>query len=70
LIGPPISLRGLPATVSSEPGLGNKAIKPLLAAAQELRPSRQAQNPRVIDNHYDDIRLAMKGVFQELGIAA
>jgi hypothetical protein len=49
---------------------GNKAINPLLAAAQELRPSRQAQNPRVIDNHYDDIRLAMKGVFQELGIAA
>lgn len=23
-----------------------------------------------IDNHYDAIRLAMKGVFQELGIAA
>ena len=50
--------------------LRNKAIKPLLAAAQELRPSRQAQNPRVIDNHYDAIRLAMKGVFHELGIAA
>jgi hypothetical protein len=62
--------------------LRNKAIQPLLAAAQELRPSRQAQNPRVIDNRvvgrklpttdnrYDAIRLAMKGVFQELGIAA
>jgi hypothetical protein len=50
--------------------LGNKAIKPLLAAAQELRPARQAQNPSAIDNHYDAIRLAMKGVFQELGIAA
>jgi hypothetical protein len=50
--------------------LRDKAIKPLLAAAQELRPSRQAQNPRAIDNHYDAIRLAMKGVFQELGIAA
>jgi hypothetical protein len=50
--------------------LRNKAIKPLLAAAQELRPARQAQNPRAIDNHYDAIRLAMKGVFQELGIAA
>src|SRR6202166_1287010 len=50
--------------------LRDKAIKPLLAAAQELRPSRQAQNPRAIDNHYDTIRLAMKGVFQELGIAA
>jgi hypothetical protein len=50
--------------------LRNKAIKPLLAAAQELRPARQAQNPRAIDHHYDAIRLAMKGVFQELGIAA
>jgi hypothetical protein len=29
--------------------LRDKAIKPLLAAAQELRPSRQAQNPRAID---------------------
>jgi hypothetical protein len=50
--------------------LRDKAIKPLLAAARELRPSRQTQNPRAIDNHYDAIRLAMKGVFQELGITA
>jgi len=50
--------------------LRNKAIKPLLAAAQQLRPSRGAQNPRVLDGHYDTIRNAMQGVFQELGLAA
>ena len=50
--------------------LRNKAIKPLLAAAQELRPSRGAQNPRALDTHYESIRSAMQGVFQELGLAA
>jgi hypothetical protein len=50
--------------------LRNKAIKPLLAAAQELRPSRGAQNPRALDTHYETIRTAMRGVFQELGLAA
>ena len=48
----------------------NKAVKPLLAAAQELRPSRGARNPRALDTHYDTIRIAMQGVFQELGLAA
>jgi hypothetical protein len=41
-----------------------------VAAAQELRPSRGAQNPRALDKHYDTIRNAMQGVFQELGLAA
>jgi hypothetical protein len=50
--------------------LRNKAIKPLLAAAQELRPSRGAQNPSSLDRHYDTIRTAMRNVFQELGLAA
>src|SRR5215469_9232755 len=50
--------------------LRNKAIKPLLAAAQELWPSRGAQNPRALDVHYETIRNAMQGVFQELGLAA
>jgi len=50
--------------------LRNKAIKPLLAAAQELRPSRGPQNPRALDAHYETIRSAMRGVFQELGLAA
>jgi hypothetical protein len=50
--------------------LREKAIKPLLAAAQDISPTRGGQNPRVIDRHYHDLRLAMKGVFHQLGIAA
>ena len=50
--------------------LRNKAIKPLLAAAQRRRKSRGAQNPRPIDRHYETIRMAMQGVFDELGLAA
>ena len=47
--------------------LRNKAIKPLLAAAQRRRKSRGAQNPSPIDKHYETIRTAMQGVFDELG---
>jgi hypothetical protein len=50
--------------------LRNKAIKPLLAAAQPLRPPRGAHNPKPIDAHYHAIRVAMQGVFHELGLAA
>ena len=50
--------------------LRNKAIQPLLVAAQDLRPSRGAQNPQALDTHYATIRTAMQGVFQELGLAA
>ena len=50
--------------------LRDKAIKPLLAAAQEITPTHGGQNPRTIDRHYHDLRLAMHGVFHELGIAA
>ena len=38
--------------------LRDKAIKPLLAAAQPLRPTRGAHNPKPIDLHYDAIRCA------------
>ena len=50
--------------------LQNKAIKPLLAAARPLHPTRGAHNPKPIDAHYHAIRVAMKGVFYELGLAA
>ncbi len=50
--------------------LREKALKPLLAAAQDISPTRGGQNPRAIDRHYQDLRLAMNGVFRELGIAA
>ena len=62
----PKGLRAMAALVV----LRNQAIKPLLAAAQELRPSGGAQNPTPIDTHYDTIRTAMRGVFQELGLVA
>jgi hypothetical protein len=48
--------------------LRDKAIKPLLAAAQELRPSHGPQNPRSLDTHYQTIYSGMQGVFQELGL--
>jgi hypothetical protein len=50
--------------------LRDKAIKPLLAATQPLHPARGAHNPKPIDAHYQTIRVAMKGVFRELGLAA
>ena len=50
--------------------LRNKAIKPLLAAAQEIAPNNGGQNPRAIDRYYLDLQRAMQGVFHELGIAA
>lgn len=62
----PKGLRAMAALVV----LRDQAIRPLLAAAQELQPSRGAQNPRALDTHYDTIRTAMRGVFQELGLAA
>ena len=63
---PPPGLRAMAALVV----LRNKAIKPLLAAALPLRPTRGAHNPRPIDTHYRTIQVAMQGVFHELGLAA
>jgi hypothetical protein len=62
----PTGLRAMTALVV----LRNKAIKPLLAAAQPLQPTRGTQNPKPIDLHYDAIQAAMRGVFHELGLAA
>ena len=62
----PAGLKAITALVV----LRDKAIKPLLAAAQELRPTRGAHNPTPLDAHYDALRAAMRGVFHELGIAA
>jgi hypothetical protein len=62
----PVGLRAMSALLV----LRNKAIKPLLAAAQKFKRPRGAQNPRPLDTHYQTIRIAMQGVFHELGIAA
>lgn len=56
----PTGLRAITALVV----LRTKTIKPLLAAAQSLRPSRKARNPRPLDRHYEDLRAAMQGVFE------
>jgi hypothetical protein len=45
--------------------LRDKAIQPLLAAAQQTRPTRGAQNPTQLDMHYQTIRAGMQGVFHE-----
>ena len=62
----PAGLRAIAALLL----LREKAIKPLLAAAQQFRPTRGPQNPRPLDTHYHSIYASMQGVFQELGIAA
>ena len=50
--------------------LRDQVIKPLLAAALQRRRTRRPQNPTPLDIHYQTIRQSMRGVFQELGIAA
>jgi hypothetical protein len=62
----PAGLKAITALVV----LRDKAIKPLLAAAQELTPKRGAHKPTPLDAHFDALRAAMRRVFRELGIAA
>ena len=50
--------------------LREKAIRPLLAAAEQLQPSRGSQNPTALDRHYETVRIGMAGVLRELGVAA
>jgi hypothetical protein len=47
-----------------------KAIRPLLAAAQEIRPSRGSQNATALGRHYETVRAGMAGILRELGVAA
>jgi len=42
-------------------------IKPLLAAAQSLRPTQGPQNPQPLDSYHQAIYAGMHGVFRELG---
>src|SRR3989442_8035942 len=50
--------------------LREKVIRPMLASAQEIRPSRGSQNPTALDRHYETVRAGMAGIFRELGVAA
>src|SRR5246500_1651001 len=62
----PTGLRAMTALLV----LRDKAIKPLLAAAQPHRPRRGPHNPNPIDRHYAAIQTAVRGGFHELGLAA
>jgi hypothetical protein len=62
----PRGLRAMAALIV----LRDRAIKPLLAAAQEVWPTHGPQNPTALDTHFHTIRIAMQGVFSQLGLAA
>jgi len=62
----PRGLRAMAALIV----LRDRAIKPLLAAAQEVWPTHGAQNPTTLDTHFHTIRIAMREVFSQLGLAA
>jgi hypothetical protein len=62
----PAGLKAIAALVV----LREKVIRPLLASAQEIRPSRGSQNPTALDRHYETLRAGMAGIFRELGVAA
>lgn len=62
----PAGLRAMTALLL----LRDKAIKPLLAVAQQLHPTHSPQTPTSLDTHYRTIYTGMQGVFHELGIAA
>ena len=64
--GTPAGLRALAALVI----LREKAIRPLLAAAQQIRPSRGSQNPTALDGYYAAVRAGIAGILREIGVAA
>jgi hypothetical protein len=50
--------------------MARESHPPMLAAAQQLQPSRRSQNPTARDHHYETVRIGMAGVLPELGVAA
>jgi hypothetical protein len=59
-------LRALTALVV----LREKVIRPLLAASTRPQPHSKLSNPTPIDQHYQNLRAGMHGLFIELGVAA
>jgi hypothetical protein len=57
-------------TLATVTVLRTHVIKPLLAAADANVPAQGVHNPTGLDRHYETLRVAMHGVFHELGIAA
>jgi hypothetical protein len=50
--------------------LREKIIRPLLAASTRPQPHSKLSNPTPIDQHYENLRVCMQGLFIELGVAA
>jgi hypothetical protein len=62
----PEGLRSLTALLV----LREKIIRPLLAASSQPASQPKILNPTVVDNHYEQLRSALHGLFRELGVAA
>ncbi len=45
-------------------------IRPLLAASGQPEPPSKPTNPIPVDHHYENLRAGMRGLFNELGVAA
>jgi hypothetical protein len=50
--------------------LREKVIRPLLAASSRPEVDAKLNNPTPIDQHYETLRLGMRGLFNAWGIAA
>jgi hypothetical protein len=57
-------------TVAALSVLREKVIQPLLAGIATPRLGRKPKNWSSIDQHYETLRLNMRNLFQELGVAA
>jgi hypothetical protein len=62
----PEGLRSLTALLV----LREKIIRPLLAASGQPESGREPAHPLPIDHHYENLRVAMRDLFSDLGIAA
>ena len=62
----PEGLRALTALLV----LREKIIRPLLAASCQPEPPSKPANPMPIDHHYERLRVGMRDLFNELGMAA
>jgi hypothetical protein len=62
----PEGLRSLTALLV----LREKIIRPLLTANGQPEPTAQPANPTRIDHHYESLRVGMRDLFTDLGIAA
>jgi hypothetical protein len=51
-------------------GLREKVTRPLLAASTRPEPDSKLSKPTPVDQHYENLRTGMRGLFTELGVAA